>query len=373
MALAASLQTHDPGSVLWVLALDEFTTDFLRDLNDSQIKVVALPELEAADEGLKAAKSSRTTVEYFFTLSPCWPRYLLHTYPALDSIIYLDADMYWFASPAEMLAEWSHASILITEHRHPAHLEHHQRYGRFNVGLLGFRNDDVALACLDWWRDRCLEWCHDRLENGRYADQKYLDEWPSRYGSTVQVVDRPGINLAPWNWSQYHYEKREGHYFVEGRPVELFHFARFRPTRGTWWFQSGHLEYGVMTWQLRQYFYGNYWRALCQALARVRELRPNFDLKPRSSRGWHQFWHAIVPRLLFGSDWLRIGPFFISGRFGLGRYSGQLLSWTRSHLRNHVRRPLSADSRPPLPLPAAEDTGGGDSPKSTPRAPAWPA
>lgn len=350
MALAASLHRHDPESVLWVLGLDEFTTEYLRDLRDPRIKVVALSELEAADAELLTVKADRTRVEYFFTLSPCWPRYLLLSNPEIPCITYVDADMYWFASPADVFAEMGQASIVVTEHRHPAHLAHHQRFGLYNVGLLVFRNNEIGLACLDWWRDRCLAWCYDRLEDGKYADQKYLDEWPTLFGSDLHVVKRRGVNLAPWNWSQYRYEKRGEHLLVDGEPIELYHFARFRPTHGTWWFQSGQLEYGVMPWRVRQYLYGNYWRALCETRARIQQRRPGFDFVPKSARGWHQFWRAIAPRLLFGSDWLRIGSVFISGRLGFGQFSGRLMSWTRSRMRPHVRRAVSAESRPPMPL-----------------------
>lgn len=333
MALAASLRHHDPESVLWVLGLDEFTQTYLQELQDPQIKGVALSELEEADDRLRAVKAERTKVEYYFTLSPCWPRYLLRSRPAIPCISYVDADMYWFASPLPVLAEAEHVSVLVTEHRHPPHLAHHQRFGRFNVGLLVFRNDEKGVACLEWWRERCLEWCYDRLEEGKYADQKYLDAWPELFGSSVHVVQRRGINLAPWNWSQYRYERRGAQLLVEGEPIELYHFARFRPLRGTWWFQSGQLEYDVMPWRLRQYLYGGYWRALRAAREDIRRRRPGFDFPSKNARGWHQFWRAVGPRLLFGSDWLRVGSVFISGRCGLGQFSGRLMSWTRTQLK----------------------------------------
>ena len=354
MALAASLQQHDPEGVLWVLGLDEFTSDYLRNLRDPKIHVVALSELEQADDGLHAVKAERSRVEYYFTLSPCWPRYLLQANPTIPCITYVDADMFWFASPSSVLSELEGASILVTEHRHPPHLAHHRRFGQFNVGLVAFRNDEKGLACLDWWRERCLEWCYDRLEVEKYADQKYLDTWPALFGSALHIVQRCGINLAPWNWSQYHYETRGGQLLVDGEPIELYHFARFRPTRGTWWFQSGQLEYGVMPWTVRQYLYGNYWQALVKARERIQQQHPDFDFVPKSARGWHQFWRAIGPRILFGSDWLRLGSTFISGRFGFGRFSGVVMSWLRTRMKPAEHRSLSADSCPPMALVKSE-------------------
>ena len=64
-------------------------------------------------------------------------------------------------------------SVLIVEHRFPQGQGDPASYGTYNVGILGFRNDAAGRACLQWWRERCLEWCYDRVEAGKYADQKY--------------------------------------------------------------------------------------------------------------------------------------------------------------------------------------------------------
>ncbi|HEU5079244.1 MAG TPA: hypothetical protein VFT72_08515 [Opitutaceae bacterium] len=329
LALADSLRLHAPESTLWVLALDAFTADFLAELRHPQIRSVELAEVERTIPALAKAKGNRSMVEYYFTLSPCWPLYLLEHYSEISCVTYLDADMFWFNSPQSVLEEMRGASVLITEHRHPEHLQHHRRFGRFNVGLLAFRRDEIGLACLRWWSERCLEWCYDRVEGERYADQKYLDEWPERFGPSVRISRRLGVNLAPWNWTNHRYEIEDGAVLVNGEPLELFHFARFHPELGDLWFQSGQLEYGVMPWSLRQAIYGVYWKALHEARGQIRRLRPDFDFRPSSARGWHRFWRALLPRLIFGSDWLRIGPYFISGRFGLGKYSGKFLSWSR--------------------------------------------
>jgi hypothetical protein len=347
--MAASLRQHDPASVLWVLSLDSFTSDFLREINDDKIKVIDLATVEVADPSLAAAKSNRNAIEYYFTLSPCWPRYLLNSRPEIERITYLDADMFFFSTPTSIYTEMGDASVLVTEHRYPSHLCHHERCGRFNVGLLSFRNDDAGRGCLDDWRERCLEWCYDRTEEGKYADQKYLDHWPAQLGERLHVSTRRGVNLAPWNWSQYHYTFKNGGVHVDGDPLALFHFARFRPSFGTHWFQSGQLEYNVMPWRLRQSIYGPYWRALEKAFAEIHRRRPTFRFNRANARSWHCFWRTLIPRLIFGSDWLRIGPVFVSGRFGLGRFSGLVLSHLRRWLNGPTPvNPASVANDPPV-------------------------
>ena len=150
VALARSLAAHDPTAVVWVLALDDETARALCELKLSALRIVPLTELEAADPALAAAKPTRTRVEYYFTLSPCWPRHLLQTRPEIDRLVYLDADLFFFSSPQPIWAELDQGSVLLCAHRFPDFLKHYERHGRYNVGVLGWRRDPDGLACLDW-------------------------------------------------------------------------------------------------------------------------------------------------------------------------------------------------------------------------------
>jgi hypothetical protein len=337
MALARSLRTHDSKSVLWILCLDDFTYQYLEDCNDPAIRPVPLAELESADPALRAAKEDRSLVEYYFTLSPCWPRHLLRENPTMERVTYLDADLFFYGSPEPVFAEMGERSVFVTEHRYPEFLQHHARCGRFNVAILSFRNNAHGLRCLDRWREQCLDWCHDRVEDGKYADQGYLDEWPALLGDELCISNRAGVNLAPWNWPAHQIETRGRTILIDRQPLEIFHFARFRPYVGSFLFQSGQLEYGIMPWRVRQAIYGPYWRALTVARDEIRSHRPGFDFPRTRLRAWHNFWKCFAPRALFGSDWLRIGPFFISGRFGLGRFSGRIFNFART-LKQQIRQ-----------------------------------
>lgn len=320
-ALWRSLAGHDPDAQLWVLALDEFTNDLLRDVADPQLHVVALAELEAGDAELFAAKANRSRIEYYFTLSPCWPRWLLATHPEIARLTYLDADLFFFANPAPIFAamDAAQASVLITAHRFPGFLRHYERHGHFNVGVLSFRNDTAGRRCLDDWRARCLAWCHDRVEDGKYADQKYLESWPALLGSALLVLEHRGVNRAPWNWMESD----------ESDELIVFHFARFRPTRGDRWWQSGQLDYGVMPRAVRDRIYGLYWRALDAARAEIARLRPGFDFAPKPARSGRDYWRQLPLRVAFGGDWLRVGDHFYNLRGGLGRFSGRVLARLR--------------------------------------------
>jgi hypothetical protein len=332
LALWYSLKHYEPAAVLYVLALDQTAADCLVALNDPHLRVVPLADLEAADPELLAAKSNRSRVEYYFTLSPGWPLFLLNQKPEIDRLTYLDADLFFFASPTPIFAAMddAHASILITEHRFPPWLGHYLKHGRFNVGILSFRHDSAGRACLADWRQRCLEWCHDRLENGRYADQKYLDDWPARFGSAVCLLAARGVNLAPWNWAGYSFTLRPGSVVIDGDPLILFHFARFRAIAGSRLWQSGQLDYGVMPFTLRNAIYSPYWRALVAAEKEIKRLGFERPSARRPLRWNRSFLGELLLRGVFGSDWLRLGSTFVSGRLGLNRHSGRLLARLRT-------------------------------------------
>jgi len=331
LALWRSLAARDPEAILWVLALDAFTAEVLRELGEERLRVVALSDLETADPALAAVKSGRTRVEYYFTLSPCWPRWLLASRPEIGRVTYLDADLFFFSDPAPIFTamDAAGASVLITGHRFPSWLRDYERHGRFNVGVLSFRNDAAGRSCLDDWRGRCLTWCHDRLEEGKYADQKYLDAWPARLGAALLVLDHPGVNLAPWNWARHACDER-GAIAVDGQPLIVFHFARFRPLRGDWWWQSGQLDYGVMPGRLRNALYGAYWRALATARAELAVRRPGSDFSRRALRFDRGFWRLLPLRVVFGSDWLRVRARFFSFQPGIGPWSGKFLARLRA-------------------------------------------
>jgi hypothetical protein len=85
-----------------------------------------------------------------------------------------------------------------------------------------------------------------------------------------------------------------------------------------------------MTWRLRQALYGTYHGALLAARAEIARVAPDWQPLRRAGRLSRDFWRALPLRVLFGTDWLRIGGRFVSGRFGLGRYSGRCLARLRT-------------------------------------------
>lgn len=234
LVLYHSLKRHCPDAILHVLALSSQCAEQLGKLNLPDVNVTRLEHLEQSDPALLVAKANRSIVEYYFTLSPCWPLYLLEQVPEIDLLTYMDSDMALFADPMPVLAEMEGRSIGVVGHRFPEKRRYLERFGRYNVGWLSYRNDAEAKACLHWWREKCLEWCCDYLDGDRYADQKYLDQWPQLFPNMLELQHK-GVNVAPWNVDGVTLSLQEDRVMVDEQPLVCYHFQGVKPLWSKWW------------------------------------------------------------------------------------------------------------------------------------------
>ena len=135
-ALYGSLREHCPAYKLWVLCMDQAVYKILEKLDLPGMHPLSLEVFERDDDPLISARQNRSRIEYYFTCTPSLPLFILNHHPEVDLITYLDADLFFFADPAPLLAEMEGKSIGIIGHRFPARLRDKERYGIYNVGWL---------------------------------------------------------------------------------------------------------------------------------------------------------------------------------------------------------------------------------------------
>lgn len=205
--------------------MDDVALDVLSKLSLPNVRLIPLADFE--DEELRRVKHDRTVAEYCWTCSPCLPLFVLNHNPDIDLITYVDADLFFFCDPSPIFDEFGECSILIVEHRLVQRLQYLLVNGIYNVEWLSFRRDKNGLASLAWWREKCIEWCYARLEDGKLGDQKYLDDWPRRFDG-VHVLQHVGAGVAPWNFSQYEISTKDGQILVNGTPLIFYHFHGLR-------------------------------------------------------------------------------------------------------------------------------------------------
>jgi hypothetical protein len=216
---------------IYVLALDNETNDFFREnnLEFQEVEVIDLLELEAFDSRILTAKNDRTLIEYYFTLSPFLPWFLLDKY-SIPHICSLDADIVFYSNPSKYFEWLSESSIVITPHKFSKENIYKLKYGKFNVSFQIFKNDEIGKKCLANWGQQCLDWCFDYLdsENSRFADQLYLNSWEQEYGNKVSVINDQIGGLAVWNVSDYLIRKKNGHFYSKNENLIFYHFHNFK-------------------------------------------------------------------------------------------------------------------------------------------------
>lgn len=234
LAMMGSIRRFDPHAHFFVLALDDKCKQILDALGDTATIAIPLTDLEAADPELRAVKAARSAIEYYFTCTPCFPHHLMTVYGAeIEALTYLDSDLLFYADPEIVYREIGDASVAITPHRFSTERTQLVRYGRFNVGWITWRNDEVGRRCLSDYRADCIAWCYDRLEGDRFADQKYLDKWPALYPG-VKELDHPGINTASWNINDSQLSEVQGQPFIDDKPVVFWHFHSTKKLEDGW-------------------------------------------------------------------------------------------------------------------------------------------
>lgn len=219
-----SLLAVEPQAKIWVLAMSENAGRHVRDRLGPQVTTVSLAEFEKTRPDIARTRSERSRMEYMFTCTAGWTRYVMdHGARQGEWVTYLDADLYFFRSPSVIYGDLEEGSVGLVPHHFAWLRPDLKRYGRFNVGWVSFRMDQDGQRCARWWDDRCVEWCFDRVEPGRFADQKYLDVLPGMTDRLV-VLNRRGVNAAPWNIIGQKIEADALGPLLDGEPLIFFHY-----------------------------------------------------------------------------------------------------------------------------------------------------
>lgn len=224
LALYLSLrrQSRPQRAVLVVLALSERCEQILRRLSLPDLVILPVAQLEQEEPRLLAAKGNREKVEYYFTLSPWLVKAALAAVPKAKRATYLDSDLYFFHSPYALWQEIGESPVVMVEHRFSPEYADKVIYGRFNVGWNTFDRSLVAQKALNWWAESCLDWCYDRVEGEKFADQGYLSIMYRDTPST-HILQYPGINLAEYNIDNYDLQLSKSGPSANGYPVIYWH------------------------------------------------------------------------------------------------------------------------------------------------------
>lgn len=162
-------------------------------------------------------------------------RFILDAHAA-DKVFYFDPDMVIFDRLAELSGYLDESSILLTPHQtepetsREAIMDNEMaslKYGVFNLGFVGVRNDENGRAFTGWWASRLLEFCRDDRPAGLFTDQKWVNLAPCFFEG-IKVLRSPAFNVATWNITTRDVRGSfDSGFTVNGEPLGFYHFSGF--------------------------------------------------------------------------------------------------------------------------------------------------
>jgi hypothetical protein len=219
VAMYHSLKSCMAEALLVVLAIDLESEKVLDSLQFPELVVISAAGLE--DDELRKLKKERTSSEYCWTLKPVFLLYLYQRFSDIDTLVYLDSDLFFFSNPMQLLRRKDKWSVLLTTHKVNR---------KANGGFAAFRRSSYAYEAIKWWKNSCLEWCYYHYDNGRFADQGYLDSFKVKFKG-VKYLDTPGANAATWNFFRYNFMLKGENIYVDRSRLIFYHFSGLRMKR----------------------------------------------------------------------------------------------------------------------------------------------
>ncbi|MDD4902102.1 MAG: glycosyl transferase [Patescibacteria group bacterium] len=277
LALYNSLLRQPEPFHLYIFAFDDRSFGILTRLNLAHATIIPLSELE--DERLKAVKPGRTKGEYCWTSTTSTILYCLKKFN-LASCTYIDADIFFFGSPQAALDQIGDKSVLMTEHHYAPEYDQSALSGKYCVQFMTFKNNAEGLKILNWWKDRVIEWCFSRREDGKFGDQKYLDDWTTRFAGLVAESKYWGAGVAPWNTRRFEFLKQDGIIKVrESGEVFNLVFYHFHDSQLYFLFNKLKIYQGSYVFNpspLIKEIYAAYGKAINESWQMVRSVDPDF-------------------------------------------------------------------------------------------------
>lgn len=225
---------------LYVLAMDNKAANYLKDSAYPNMVLITVDEIKEMYPVLIQLEKKRTRGEFSWTLSSFSIQYVLRKYN-VESCTYIDSDICFYNDPQLLLNELGDKSVLITEHNYTPEYDQSASSGKFCVQFMYFKNNEDGNKVLEYWRSKCEEWCYNRFEEGKFGDQRYLDDWESRFAGIVYNCRNIGCGLAPWNIQKYVISEENGILYVTEKitkikkPVVFYHYHELKEIKEKKW------------------------------------------------------------------------------------------------------------------------------------------
>jgi len=237
-ALESSLTKVGEDFKIHLLCLDDIIAN---KINNKNIICYNIKELKEKDKTLRASENNPPSrealinsggdqnkakkLQFIWSLSAYFSWWCLENLNLKD-ILYIDADIYFYKNLNTLYDKLDNGGINIgiVEHRCP----YNPANGRYNVGIVYFKNNFEGYKCCTWWKNCLLTTDHQFYKtHSSCGDQKYLELF-SKLFKGVSVLDKSIGHLAPWNFNFHQYNKEKIIWNNMEQELVYCHFSNFK-------------------------------------------------------------------------------------------------------------------------------------------------
>jgi len=224
LVLYNSLSSTSKDFNLFYLCLDQKSFDKLQHLNLPNLFPILAQEIQMS------FKNETAYNYYCWSLASRFTEYLLSNKPIQD-ILYIDSDIAFYHDVNIVFDEIKNSNIGILPHLHN---DVSDPNGKYNVGIVYFKNNEEGKKCLNFWKDCVMNPSNPhRRTHGTCGDQKYLELFENLFKGVHIIGEKVGHG-APWNfylydWSEFGIASKFITFRNQKLPLVFCHFPKFKP------------------------------------------------------------------------------------------------------------------------------------------------
>lgn len=231
--LCSSFLEHNQDGKCYVLIIDEF--DGYIDMSQENFEIINPKELNVPRFHEFCYKYNITELATAF--KPYLLSYLFYS-KEMDSILYLDPDIFVTHSLEKLYEELGNSDIILTPHLDKDYPDdgllpddgHIMRSGIYNLGFIGLRNCENVDNFLRWWQYKLYDKCIIDHAAGYFVDQKFIDLAMVLFRNITVIYDA-GYNVAYWNIHSRSIYKKEDAWMCNDNRLYFYHFSNYKPEK----------------------------------------------------------------------------------------------------------------------------------------------
>ncbi len=220
--LEESFKKKNPEVDFYIVIADVVTNEEAKSIRSNAISAHEIFTLDFPESQFYEMAFKYNLTEFCTSIKPTCFKYFFQKLD-YDHSIYLDPDIYLFASMDSIFSVLDHQLIVVTPHIVTMNANFAGERsetgilstGIFNLGFLALRNSSKVVDFLVWWESKLKDNCFNDILESTFTDQKWLDFLPTFFStSELHISFDLGLNLAPWNYFEREVQMLDGEYWV---------------------------------------------------------------------------------------------------------------------------------------------------------------